>query len=219
MATPSATPGDCAITFEDVHPSDWFYQYVQYMYCHNVIAGYNTDPPCSDPGATCFKPYNTASRGQLAKIVVRAFALPINTQGGPHFRDVPPGSAFYDYVETGYNLGLWGGYANGKFGPFSLVTRAQITKIIVNTAILVDPAHWTLENPSTNTFQDVHVGSTFFRYVETAASHGVISGYACGSAAWLPCVPPQNKPYFVPYANPTRAQISKITYLTINYGH
>jgi len=207
------------MNFEDVHSSDWFYQYVQYMFCHNVINGYHSSPPCSHDGASCFKPYSTSSRAQLAKIVVLAFGLSINTQGGPHFRDVPPNSPFYTYVETGYNLGLWGGYGDHTFRPYSQVNRGQITKVIVNAAILVDPAHWTLANPSTNTFQDVRANNPFFRYIETAASHGIISGYACRSSQGLPCVPPLNKPYFLPTVEPTRAQISKIVYLAIMYGH
>jgi len=218
VATGTATPPACVISFEGVHANDWFYQYVQYMFCSNVINGYHTSPPCSQPGTTCFKPNNTTTRGQLTKIVVRAFAISIDTHGGPHFRDVQPGSTFYDYVETGYNLGLWGGYADGNFKPGNTVNRGQITKMVVNAAILVDPSHWTLANPPTNTFQDVRVGSTFFRYIETAASHGVVNGYACGTSQGLPCVPPLNKAYFVPNANPTRAQISKITYLASIYG-
>ncbi len=211
--TPTERPAD----FEDVHTSDWFYEYVQYMYSHQIVSGYNTSPPCSQPGLNCFKPYNNSTRGQLAKIVVLAFTLPINTQGGPHFSDVAPGSTFYNYVETGYNLRILGGYPDGTFRPNAHVTRGQITKIVVNAAIQADPAHWTLENPPSNTFEDVEIGSTFFSYIETAVSHGVVNGYPCGVAPAGSCVPPFNKPYFVPNANATRAQISKITYLAVTY--
>ncbi|MGA7733096.1 MAG: hypothetical protein WCD37_17700, partial [Chloroflexia bacterium] len=72
-------------------------------------------------------------------------------------------------------------------------------------------------NPPTNTFQDVPVGSTFFRWIETAYSHHILSGYPCGVSPTLPCVPPGNKPYFIPGADATRAQISKITFLAVTY--
>lgn len=151
----------------------------------------------------------------MAKIIVLAFDFAIDTTGGPHFNDVAVGSTFYDYIETGRSLNLFTGYDDGTYRPNNSVTRGQIAKIVVNAAILADPANWTLQNPSTNTFEDVPVGSTFFTYVETAYQHNVIDGYPCGTLPGGPCVPPGNKPYFIPGANATRAQISKVTYLAV----
>jgi S-layer homology domain len=217
----------CVVPFVDTTPSDWFYEYVQYLYCKGVINGYNTNPPC-EAGTPCFKPENPTTRGQLAKIVVLAFDFTIDTTGGPSFQDVPEGSTFYPYVETAKSLGLISGYACGGPGepcvgpddkPYyragRSVTRGQITKIVVSAAILANPEHWTLLNPADNTFEDVPVGSTFFEYVETAAAHGVINGYPCGSAPAGECVPPGNKPYFLPSDNASRAQISKVVYLGV----
>src|SRR5262249_19216303 len=146
----------------------------------DVISGYQQVPPCVTPSRTCFKPGNNTTRGQLAKIVVLGFEFPIDTTGGPHFNDVAPGSTFYEYIETGKNMGLFTGYADGTYRPNNWVTRGQISKIVVNAAIIADPANWTLENPGTNTFTDVPVGSVFFRHIETAVSHGVLVGYPCG---------------------------------------
>jgi hypothetical protein len=210
--SPTASPTECVPTFEDVHPADWDYPYVQWMFCRGVINGYNTVPPCVNEGATCFKPQNYTTRGQVAKIVVLAFGFPIDVTGGPHFWDVPQGSTFYDYIETARNLSLISGYADGSFRPGNNVTRAQVAKIAVLAAIHADPVHWTLLNPADNTFEDVVQGSTFYQYVETAAAHGVLAGYPCGIAPAGPCGP-QNKPYFLPENNATRAQISKIVYI------
>lgn len=187
------------------------------MWCNNIVSGYNTVPPCATPGSICYKPANFTTRGQMAKIVVLAFNFAIDTSGGPHFSDVLPGSTFYPYVETGKNLGLLTGYPDGTYWPDAYVTRGQIAKLVVNAAIMADPAHWTLESPSINTLEDVPAGSTFYQYVETAYSHGVIEGYPCGIAPGGPCVPPHNRPYFLPGDNATRAQISKVVYLASNY--
>jgi len=205
------------MSFEDVKPGDWYYRYVQWMFCHQVVNGYNATPPCSVPGATCFKPGNNTTRGQMAKIVVLAFGFRINTEGGPHFPDVAVGSAFYPYVETGYHLGIFSGYPNGLYGPSDLVTRGQLSKIAVNAAVLAYRGRWALLNPSTNTFEDVGVGTTFFRFIETAAAYGVVGGYRCGAAPAGPCVAPFNKPYFEPDGSATRAQISKIIFITSSY--
>jgi hypothetical protein len=200
------------VNFVDVHPGDWFYEYVQWMYCQGVVNGYDTNPPCTN-GVPCFKPDNETTRGQTAKIVVLAFGFPINTTGGPHFSDVPVGSPFYPYVETARNLLIINGYSDGTFKPNSSVTRGQIAKIVVNAAIIADPAHWTLINPPTSTFADVAPGSTFYQYIETAAAHDILVGYPCGGPG-EPCGP-GNKPYFRPDNNSTRAQISKIVYLAV----
>jgi hypothetical protein len=215
-ATPTATPTPCVLSFEDVAPGDWYYNYVQWMYCHGVISGYTGLPQCSGPGASCFKPGNNNTRGQMAKIVVLAFSFPIDTTGGPHFTDVLPGSTFYAYVETARNLNLASGYSDGTFRPNANITRGQLSKIAVNAAILADAGHWSLEDPPEATFEDVAVGSTFFRYIETAVSHHILSGYPCGIPPAGPCGT-GNKPYFLPFNNATRAQISKIIYLAVTY--
>jgi hypothetical protein len=203
------------MNFSDVQPADWYYGYVQYLYCHGVISGYNTIPPCSAGGIPCFKPNNNTTRGQEAKIVVLAFNFTIDTSGGPHFTDVPMGSTFYNYVETAWNLGLVTGYADHTYRPDTYVTRGQIAKIVVLAAIHADPANWHLENPPNNTFHDVLPGSTFYQYIETAYSHNILSGYPCGGPG-QPC-DPQGRPYFLPNTYATRAQISKITYLAVTF--
>ena len=106
-----------------MQPTDDFYQAVRYLYCGGVITGY--------PDGT-FQPYNSASRGQLSKIIVLAEGMPINTAGGPHFTDVPIPNPFYTYIETAYNAGLISGYTDGTFRWSNNVTREQICKLVVN---------------------------------------------------------------------------------------
>ena len=215
--TATATPTVCVVPFTDVQPGDWYYTYVQWMYCHGVINGYSTNPPCAT-GAPCFMPGNLTTRGQTAKIVVLAFGFPLDTSGGPHFSDVAPGTTFYNWIETAYNLELINGYGDGTYRPNNDVSRGQIAKIVVNAAIMADPAHWTLLDPASNTFEDVEVGSTFFQQIETAVAHDVIDGYPCGTPPAGACVGPGNKPYFLPGDNATRAQISKIVYLAVTFA-
>ena len=59
---------------------------IAYLVAHGVISGY---------GDCTFRPYNNTTRGQMVKIVVLGFGLPITTPtpGGYTFTDVPrPGS-------------------------------------------------------------------------------------------------------------------------------
>jgi hypothetical protein len=203
------TPGNCNISFSDVQVGAWYYDYVMWMACTGIVNGY--------PDGT-FRPGNLATRGQIAKIVVGAFALPINT-GGPGFADVPPGSTFFEWVQTASFYGIVVGYPCGGSGepcnpqsqpyyrPNNDVTRAQLTKIIVRAAQQWDPIGWALVDPAVPTFNDVPSGSTFYGFVETAVAHGLLDGYACGGAG-EPC--PGR--YFRPNGNATRAQLSKMVY-------
>jgi hypothetical protein len=195
------------LSFTDVAPGDWFYPYVRYMYCEGIVSGY--------PDGT-FRPNASTTRGQVSKIVTLAFDLPIDTTGGPHFTDVPEVSAFYPYVETLFNLQVVNGYPDGTFGPNNLITRGQIAKIVVLAAAAADPPNWQIVPPPTATFEDVPASSTFFAYVETAASHGLLQGYPCDVPPAGPCEA-GSRPYFLPYAQATRAQISKVVYLAVTY--
>jgi hypothetical protein len=117
------------------------------------------------------------------------------------FSDVLPGSTFYPYIHCLACLGIVNGYPDGTFKPNANVTRGQLSKIVSNSAGFHD-------DQTTQMFQDVIVGSTFFQYIGRLASRGYISGYPC-SGPGEPCQP-GNLPYFRPNTNATRGQISKI---------
>jgi hypothetical protein len=172
--------------FSDVHPDDYFYQAVGYLYCHGAISGY-------DDGT--FRPYSSTTRGQLTKIVVLGEGWAIDTSGGPHFSDVPISNPFYDYVETAYNKGIINGYADGTFRWGSNVTRAQLCKILVLAEA------WPTDTHGGPHFVDVPENNPFYSYVETAYNRGIISGYADAT--------------FRPGSDATRGQISKIVYLSV----
>jgi hypothetical protein len=122
-----------------------------------------------------FRPYNNVTRAQVAKIVVLAFGLPLVAPDGQRFSDVAASDEFASYIETAYANGLVSGYEDGTYRPANNVTRGQLAKIVVQAAKLK------LDNPESATFSDVAVGSTFYRYIETAYSHGLLSGYPDGT--------------------------------------
>ncbi|MDQ2807524.1 MAG: S-layer homology domain-containing protein, partial [Chloroflexota bacterium] len=205
-APPTATSTACTIRFSDVNdPSAYYYEPVYYLACHGVLGGYSDGT---------FRPYNQTTRGQIAKIVVLAFAvLPQTPTGRATFADVAPGSTFLPYVETAAARGIVSGYTCGGtdpqtgapepcdtaqrpyYRPAGNVTRGQLTKIVVLSA------GWALHTPAGPTFSDVAAASVFYPSIETAVCHGIISGYSDGT--------------FRP-ANPaTRGQIAKISVLAV----
>jgi hypothetical protein len=172
------------VYFSDVTPEHWAYGYIKWAACQQIVGGYSDNT---------FRPDNLTTRGQVAKLIVGAAKWPIQlSAGAPHFSDVPADSAFYVYIETALTHGIVGGYADGTFHPSDLVTRAQVTKM------LVLGAGYPLLNPATASFSDVPVGSTFYSYIETAAARQIVGGYSDGT--------------FHPLDNTTRAQLCKMLF-------
>jgi hypothetical protein len=178
------------IHFTDVLPGSTFYNFVTCLYCRGAIGGYLDGT---------FRPANPATRGQMAKIMVLAFGLPLCTNCGQTFLDVPPTQTFYVYIETAAHAQIVGGYPDGTYRPDNSVTRGQLVKILVIAASIING--WSIINPPTASFIDVPVMSTFYEYVETAVCHQIIGGYGDGT--------------FRPSNTATRGQISKITCLAV----
>jgi hypothetical protein len=181
--TTTPSPTLCALSFSDVHSTDYFYQAVQYLYCQGAVSGYSDGS---------FRPYNNTTRGRLSKIVVLAEGWTVDTTGGPHFSDVPIANPFYPYIETAYNHHIISGYADGTFRWGNNVTRGQLSKIIV------EAQQWQIDTSGGPHFLDVPQTDPFYGYIETAYHHGIISGYIDGT--------------FRPGNSATRGQIAKIVY-------
>jgi amidase len=202
----------CGISFSDVQPADYFAAAVHDLACRGVISGYADGT---------FRPYNLTSRAQMVKIVVLGFGYPIQTPAPARytFADVPPAHPFWSVIETAGAAGIVSGYTCGGpgepcdgdhrpyFRPYSLVTRGQLSKIVVGGA------GWPVLNPPGATFADVDPAHPFYGFVETAAAHSVISGYDCGSPG-EPC-DSDYRPYFRPANDATRGQIAKIVDLAL----
>ena len=117
----------------------------------------------------------------------------VPTLCAPGFSDVQPSDWFYGPVQWMACNGFVSGYADHTFRPGNNATRSQMAKIVVLAA------RWPPQEPQTPTFSDVLPGSAFYSYVETAAAHGIVSGYADGT--------------FRPGNNVTRGQLCKIIVL------
>jgi hypothetical protein len=135
------------------------------------------------------------------------------------FNDVDPAAYYAPAVQylscrafvNGYPCGGPGEPCPGAyFRPNNNTTRGQFTKI------LALGRGWPLANPPTGTFEDVPPTQTFYTYIETAASRGIIGGYPCGGPG-EPCVAPGNRPYFRPNNNITRGQLSKLITLGLSW--
>jgi hypothetical protein len=159
-------------------------------------------------------PTSTAPAGSVTRTAVAsatrtpaASATPGGATATPcviSFSDVHPTDYFYAPVGYLACHGVISGYADGTFRPYNQTTRSQMVKIVVLGFGLpvVTPAG------RNSTFADVPPTFPFYDVIETAAAEGIVSGYTCGGPG-EPCDEGQ-RPYFRPYANVTRGQLSKI---------
>ena len=168
-------------------PSDYFYEPVRSLYCAKAISGYSDNT---------FRPYSSTTRGQMVKIIVLARQLALLTPSAPSFSDVSATNPFYSFIETAAAKGFVSGYSDNTFRWYNNVTRGQLAKIIVTAA------GWPIVNPTVATFSDVSTSNAFYKYIETASAHNVLTGY--NTATGL---------QFHWSDNATRGQIAKIVYL------
>jgi hypothetical protein len=124
---------------------------------------------------------------------------PAAQPAGQPFTDVPPSAPFYAPILGLHTRAGLSGYADGMFRPGAAVTRGQVAKIVAQAAGYQDaiPA-------DRQTFRDVPPGSVFWRPIEQAAAHGIISGYADGT--------------FRPGAAVTRGQLVKMVANAAGYS-
>jgi len=115
---------------------------------------------------------------------------------------VLPEDEFYPYIRCLACRGIATGYDDGTFRPFNSITRGQIAKVVSNSAGYDD-----VIAEGTQTFTDVTSGNPFYVWIERVSLHNVITGYPCGG---IDICDPQARPYFHPFANATRGQLSKI---------
>jgi hypothetical protein len=135
--------------YEDVPVGNPFYAWINRLSMRGHIGGYpcGTVPeePCVEPGnLPYFRPSNSATRGQLSKIVANAAGLD-TTPTGQFYTDVPEDHTFYLWVMRLTELSVMSGYDCGGpgepcddqnrpyFRPFNNVTRGQASKIVANT--------------------------------------------------------------------------------------
>ena len=77
-----------------------------------------------------FRPYQSVTRGQFAKMAVNGLDVETKNPSVPTFKDVPRSHGFYIHIEGAAEADLVGGYADGSFGPDDLVTRQQANSIL-----------------------------------------------------------------------------------------
>ncbi len=136
----------------------------------------------------------------------------VSPENFPGFLDVGTHDVYCLAIAYLVSIQAIAGYPDNTFKPHNVVTRGQFSKMTVKTF------GYAIISPTTATYVDVPVGSTFFDFVETATAQvpPLITGYYGAQGFWNPCIPPNGgyeqpgQRYFRPCLNIIRGQVSKI---------
>ncbi len=153
------------LPFIDVHPGDWFYDPVCFVYENGLMTG---------TSATTFEPNTSLSRAMLVAVLHRLEGSPQASAGD--FTDVAEGDWYAQAVNWAASVGVVNGFDDGTFQPNAAITREQMAAILRNYA-----AYKGLDvsaSGSLSTFTDAASVSDWAKEsVEWAVGSGLLGGY------------------------------------------
>ena len=183
----AAVDGISPLPFTDVDTDDWFYDYVEASWAHDLMGG--TSLKSFSPGATM-------TRAMAVTVLYRIDGEEELEPGTANYSDVPEGIWYEDAVRWADQHAYASGYSDGRFGPDDPITRQDLAAILyryAQDAGLGFEGFWffPLDNPDADQIAD---------YADVAmhwmVMNGVIGGREDGTLA--------------PVAYTTRAECAKI---------
>ena len=88
--------------------------------------------------------------------------------------DVPADAWFHNAVDWVLSKGVMNGLGEGKFAPYTTLSRAQMVQVLYNKE------GQTALDGLTHSFTDVPADQWYNNAVTWAAAHGIVSGYGNG---------------------------------------
>ncbi|MBT4455769.1 hypothetical protein HOC54_01330 [Candidatus Peregrinibacteria bacterium] len=163
--TPVVVTPPTAVSFSDI-ATHWAKEYIESLYAAGVIKGKTS---------TEFAPEAEVLRAEMVKLAIEGFNILLTTTGPTPYTDVGVNDWYIDYFRTTDEYDITEANEDGSILPAEPLTRAETIEILLKSSGL------NIENPTTSSFSDVSVDHWGLQYIETAASLGIVSGYADGS--------------------------------------
>ncbi len=110
--------------FSDVNEEEWYVDYVTSAAVElGIVSGYEDNT---------FRPDNNVTRGEALKIILEAGGISDFDAVTPNFSDVDTVADWFSkYTAYAKTTGLIGGYEDGTFRGNQSITRAEVSKIVV----------------------------------------------------------------------------------------
>ncbi|MCL2843364.1 MAG: S-layer homology domain-containing protein [Oscillospiraceae bacterium] len=106
--------------FADVTESNWFFEYIMYVYANGLMTG---------TAETTFAPNATLSRGMVVTVLYRMEGEP-DVEFEPTFSDVPAGRWYSEAVIWAYQNEIVQGIGGDRFAPSVNITREQLATML-----------------------------------------------------------------------------------------
>lgn len=147
--------------FKDIDQYNSHYENILKLYKQGAIGGY--------PDKT-FRPNQNVTRGQAAKMLATVLDLSLKNLENPYFKDVPTSNEYYKYIAALENAGIMSGYSNGTFMPNEVITRGQLSKM------LVLGFKFEVASSFNHNFKDVNSQTSNAAYIQTLVDLKITEG-------------------------------------------
>lgn len=108
--------------FSDVKKGSWYYEYVAALSNSGLLDGF---------GDKTFRPGQTLTRAEIAKLLVKSYELANGETTDNPFKDVQDGRWFTPYILSLYSTGITNGKTKTTFVPDEGVTRGEFASFVV----------------------------------------------------------------------------------------
>ena len=165
--SPSAMP-EITPAYQDIS-GHWAEKDILYLSQQGYVNGYGDE----------FRPDQTITRAEAATILARMTQAKKGEEAAP-FSDVSADAWYADSVAIAYQAGLINGFEDGTFRPDEWITRAQLTKMVVETYRYMGGK--VPDEAGSAAFTDAEAFEAWaISYINAAVELGLISGDPDGS--------------------------------------
>ncbi|MFC3886466.1 S-layer homology domain-containing protein [Bacillus songklensis] len=147
--------------FRDIGSSYWAYDEIKNLAQDHIALGYE---------GSYFKPHEEITRADVAALLAKSLKLNMNNRT-QNYKDVPSGHWAVGAINALRSAGVMQGDQNGNFRPNEVLTRAQLSAVLVRA--------FELNSSSAATdFKDVSSDHWAHDYIEKLSASGITTGYA-----------------------------------------
>ena len=153
--------------FQDVRPTAWYYQAVDYTTREGIFAG---------TSETIFSPEQGMTRGMFVTVLGHMAGQTGKSGMASCFTDVDPLSWYGPFIEWAVEQQIVSGVGNNRFAPDEPVTREQLAVMLMKYVRSIG-GDTSFSMSMLNRFTDSNKVSCFAREAMAwAVSHGILSG-------------------------------------------
>ncbi|MFJ7952293.1 N-acetylmuramoyl-L-alanine amidase [Lysinibacillus sp. NPDC096418] len=152
--------------FQDIPKTHEAYEEINYLVNLGVIKGY------TENGKQYYKPANSVTRGQVAKMAVIASGNKPLVVSKSSFSDVQVGTELSGYVERAIHLGYFATNTKGQFLPNKPITRDEMSHVLTKAFKLDTSEYEKIDSP----FLDVGITHPYLKYVNAIYYNGITRG-------------------------------------------